>query len=723
MARSSVVNIIVKVSMAGGAVLGRLSGGLRSLKDQIFSLKTAYAAVAAFVVGTLGKKLVGAFAEQEQAIIRLNAALRVTGRFSAEGSKEIQNMATEMQRLTTVADEAALGASATIATFAKELDPHQLAELQKAAIGLAQALGTDVDSAAIALGKTLNGETNALGRLGISIDMTASQTDRYAEIMRKTGPLFEIAKESTKSLQGQFAQAANQVGELKETFGQVIAESLGLTNSHETLAEKIENLNKDIRENMGTWVHWGKVAVEVTKFLVRGLIYLIRGFFNVGQIIGRVLKSSVVTVANIVKAFFNAGQIVGDVFVLAFLGTQAAFEKFRTWLVDKINGLIIAFNKISPLDIPLIEQAPEVFSELLADGVANLKRDAKDFEDAAGNIAGTWVETAEGIAGDIQDMTSEADNFASSWQNVVAALNSPIQPPQIFNRNKGAGANTGPRAGPDPVAMAKRLEQASKDLQRQFDQNDVSVDAFVDKLREIGPAMVALLESGALSGDDLAKLRAEIDALRQTSEAVGLTFDANGVKAQSFGQIFQKQVRAAVKAAGSLNKVIAEMATQTFAAFGNAVSAAFAAMVDGSQSAGKAFLSAMLGALAQVAAGFGQFFLAKATAALGEVFLGNPAALAAAAKFTAAAVAMFALSGVLQGVANRASGSGGGAAAAPAAQAQERAEAASREEPPATLVIEGGILDMTDPRQADALTRALEDLSGRRVTIRLGAEV
>ena len=35
----------------------------------------------------------------------------------------------------------------------------------------------------------------------------------------------------------------------------------------------------------------------------------------------------------------------------------------------------------------------------------------------------------------------------------------------------------------------------------------------------------------------------------------------------------------------------------------------------------------------------------------------------------------------------------------------------------ATLIIEGGLLDMSDPRQSDALARALESLSGRRVTI------
>ena len=119
----------------------------------------------------------------------------------------------------------------------------------------------------------------------------------------------------------------------------------------------------------------------------------------------------------------------------------------------------------------------------------------------------------------------------------------------------------------------------------------------------------------------------------------------------------------------------------------------------------------MLGAVAAVARAQGQLFLGEALAALGRGLLGNPAAFAAAAKFTAAAAVMFAIAGA---VGQAASGGGGGGAGGGGEQA-DRLEGTRGE---AEIVIRGGLLDMSDPRQADALAAAVNDLDGRRVVIR-----
>lgn len=166
----------------------------------------------------------------------------------------------------------------------------------------------------------------------------------------------------------------------------------------------------------------------------------------------------------------------------------------------------------------------------------------------------------------------------------------------------------------------------------------------------------------------------------------------------------------------TLNQVIADMTTNTFQAFGSAVTDAFAAMVEGSQSAGAAFAGAMLGALGAVASGFGQFFMAKATASLASAFgpVPNPGGFAAAAKYTAAAVAMFALAGVLGGMGSKVSG-GGGSRGGASRDTNTLADAKKGE---AEIIIEGGLLDMNDPRTEASFARAIESLTGRRVTVR-----
>jgi len=681
MARSSVVSILIKVGSTGLGAIRSVGNGLRGLKDQIFSLKTAALAVAAVIVQKLGRDLVGAFAAQENAVVKLNAALRVTGRYTEEGSARIQRMAQEMQRLTTVSDEAALAASATVASFAKELTTDQIAEMQQAAIGLAQVLGTDVEGAAVQLGKTLSGEMNALGRLGISIDTTATQQDRFNQIMAKTRPFFQIAVESTQSLMGQFAQAKNQIDEVKETFGQIIVESLNLGSGQESLASKIAGLNEKIRTNMGTWVKWGKVVFAI-------------------------LKALAVTFGNVIKFFFNAGQVIGGVFRIIAISGKRNFQALYNEVVGFVNDLLKVFNKISPIDIPLL-------SPILMGEVDQALADAK-----------------EALQTDAQDIRDSISNIGAAWHDVAVAMKAEPLPAAAFDISKrGGGRNLGPRqTGEDPVALSKRLAAQAQSLQRQFDQNAISTTAFAATLATLGPAMAKLLEPGSgLSGPDLEQFRSVVDGLRGAAAAVGLTFDTSGVKAIGLGEAFVKSARAAEKAAGSLNQVVADMAMQTFAAFGQAITDAFAAMVDGSQSAGQAFASAMLSALAAVAQGFGQYFLVRAAAAIAEALLpssvltGQSAGgFAAAAKFTAAAVAMFALSGVLGGMANKSSGGGGGAGGSAAAERQT-AEV-TREEPPSVLVIEGGLLDMSNPDQADALAAALETLTDRKVIIRQSAD-
>jgi hypothetical protein len=174
----------------------------------------------------------------------------------------------------------------------------------------------------------------------------------------------------------------------------------------------------------------------------------------------------------------------------------------------------------------------------------------------------------------------------------------------------------------------------------------------------------------------------------------------------------------------TLNNIIADMTTHTFQAFGDAVTSAFAAFVDGSANAGQAFAGAMLGALGAVASGFGQFFMARATGELaaGIGALSNPITaplagghFASAAQWSAGAFAMFALAGVLSGAGNRVAGGGGGGSRASASSNNSTLQ---NQKGDAELIIEGGFLDMNDPRTEASFARAMQSLTGRRVTVR-----
>jgi len=154
---------------------------------------------------------------------------------------------------------------------------------------------------------------------------------------------------------------------------------------------------------------------------------------------------------------------------------------------------------------------------------------------------------------------------------------------------------------------------------------------------------------------------------------------------------------------------------QTFAmGMVDAFEEGFSALITGSENAAAAFAGAMLSATADIASGLARFYMGKAIAALGEGLMGDPRGFAAAAKFFAAAAVFGALAGAFAGAAQ--GGGGGGGAGARTTEGEDQ-EAPKGE---ATIIVEGGFLDMNDPRQRRRMADALEQLSGRRVHIRGG---
>jgi len=163
----------------------------------------------------------------------------------------------------------------------------------------------------------------------------------------------------------------------------------------------------------------------------------------------------------------------------------------------------------------------------------------------------------------------------------------------------------------------------------------------------------------------------------------------------------------------SFDSLLSSITTNTLGAFAQAAGDAFGAMISGSEDAGAAFEGAMLQALAGVAQHFGEYFLGHATAALGAAFLGDPRGLAAAAKYTAAAGVMFGIAGAARSAASNAGGGVGGRESAQ----RETDRFAGSVDNEATLILEGDMLDMSNPKNEQKLARALTKLTGRRVRI------
>ena len=181
-----------------------------------------------------------AFREQEKAIAQVNAGLKSTGAQVGFTSKELQNMASELQKNTLFGDEQILkDATAQLLTFTN-ITGEQFDRTQQAALDLATRLDGDLKGASIQLGKALNdpiANLSALSRSGIQFSeeqkeviKSLAETGRLAEaqtvILDELDKQYGGSAEAAADADGGITQLANAFGDLQEEIGKVVLRAI-----------------------------------------------------------------------------------------------------------------------------------------------------------------------------------------------------------------------------------------------------------------------------------------------------------------------------------------------------------------------------------------------------------------------------------------------------------------------------------------------------------------
>lgn len=145
--------------------------------------------------------------EAEKVQAQLAAALKSTGGAAGFTQVQLNNMAGELQRVTTYGDEAINSAQALLLTFTK-ISGDVFPQAIEAAADMATALGTDLTSATQQLGKALNDPLkgiSALGRAGVQF----SEAQRaMIEQMVEAGRIAEAQTLILAELETQFGGSA-----------------------------------------------------------------------------------------------------------------------------------------------------------------------------------------------------------------------------------------------------------------------------------------------------------------------------------------------------------------------------------------------------------------------------------------------------------------------------------------------------------------------------------
>jgi hypothetical protein len=263
-----------KVGSEADAAKGKLGEYARAIPG-VGGMLGTLAGGAALIAGgfKLAADSIRAFAASEVEMAKLDAALANSGQLTDAYREKLAKLATERSGKTGIDDEKYLGVFTTLTKFGA--DHSNIDTYTTAVENLAGFMGGDLEQAAFLFGKAMQGSTEMLGRYGIQVDKSKSDTEQLADIMRQLqsrggGQLEAMAN----TLEGSFAKVKNSWENLLESMGSA-AEKGGLagyldrfSQSLQIIADKLgggsASKSKNREELVGATPEEQKQADEIT---------------------------------------------------------------------------------------------------------------------------------------------------------------------------------------------------------------------------------------------------------------------------------------------------------------------------------------------------------------------------------------------------------------------------------------------------------------------------
>lgn len=220
-----------------GGVLGNVASGLGNIMTTAAGFITGTVLMnAGQAVADLFSSTIGEAAEAQAAVAQLDAAIKSTGGTAGLSSQELQDYASQLQSITAFSDDAILGAQSLLLTFTN-VKGDVFKEATSTILDMSQALGQDLKTSSIQVGKALNDPIAGVGALAkVGVQFSDSQKEMIQTLV-ESGDVMGAQKVILDELEKQFGGSAeayaqtyegmlanfnNAMGEVKETIGMAI---------------------------------------------------------------------------------------------------------------------------------------------------------------------------------------------------------------------------------------------------------------------------------------------------------------------------------------------------------------------------------------------------------------------------------------------------------------------------------------------------------------------
>lgn len=254
MANDHEASLIIRLKDGVSDGLGKIKASLADLANKIPGVAAVFAALVATIT-----KATSEYAKQEDSITKLNVALKNSGQFSEKNSQDLQALAESLQHTTGFADDAIIAMQAMALTFG--FTTAQVEQLTPRIIDLAAKTGMDLNSAMLAVGKSIELGTSApLKRMGTVVDDTAFKAHDFTGVLKTLDDKFAGTGEAmNKTTSGQLKQLGLGIEDIFKAIGKLI-------NGPMTLwIGKFNELTQATAEFLARWANYDASLAETGK--------------------------------------------------------------------------------------------------------------------------------------------------------------------------------------------------------------------------------------------------------------------------------------------------------------------------------------------------------------------------------------------------------------------------------------------------------------------------
>jgi hypothetical protein len=194
-------------------------------------------------IGLLGlavKKAHDEFEQAQVAVTKLDAALAQNGNLNDENRKKLHALASQLEAATGIADEKWLVAQKKLMQFGA--DTSNMDKYTDAVKNLAGIMDGDIESAATAVSRAMQGQFGMFARYGIYVDEAGTKTEKleklFEQLAQRGGGQLEAFGET---VQGQKARLGNSLSNFWEGLGN----AMGPSRWRGELAKVMDSINEN----------------------------------------------------------------------------------------------------------------------------------------------------------------------------------------------------------------------------------------------------------------------------------------------------------------------------------------------------------------------------------------------------------------------------------------------------------------------------------------------